>query len=364
MCISAVGVWTDELLKLADPGWQKSTEFSKETHILVPPSAFETNNALLIPVENGRQISVIPWQRALLIGAHYAAYTGDLNNPLPSNEDVQYLLDGVNNYGVSRKLTMNDVVAAWSGVRPAARFANSGAREADVNHQGAREENNNKSNDQRNSKQAKREIKEHRIIEGPAGIVGLVGGKLSNYRLISEEVLDRAIKNATERKLSLPNLPSRTKRTMLGGWKDKDDFLTLTAGIAAKARKLSLEPATLDHLIASYGKDAQLVVDIVEKQPVLNERICPDFPPIMAEVAYCVLTEMAVSLEDVLFRRIRLAAVHQIQCRDAASKVAGLMQNLLNWDDARAALELQTLEKTIDAHTDSFRGVALTNDIK
>jgi glycerol-3-phosphate dehydrogenase len=84
----------------------------------------------------------------------------------------------------------------------------------------------------------------------------------------------------------------------------------------------------------------------------------------MAEVAYCVLTEMAVSLEDVLFRRIRLAAVHQIQCRDAASKVAGLMQNLLNWDDARAALELQTLEKTIDAHTDSFRGVALTNDIK
>ena len=150
---------------------------------------------------------------------------------------------------------------------------------------------------------------------------------------------------------------------MLGGWKDKDDFLTLTAGIAAKARKLTLEPATIDHLIASYGKAAQLVIDIVERQPLLNERICPDFPPIMAEVAYCVLTEMAVSLEDVLFRRIRLAAVHQIQCRDAAPKVASMMQNLLNWDDARAALELQRLEKTIDAHTDSFRGVALTNEI-
>jgi glycerol-3-phosphate dehydrogenase len=362
MCISAVGVWTDELLRLADPTWQKSTEFSKETHILVPPSAFETNNALLIPVENGRQISVIPWQRALLIGAHYATYTGDLNSPLPSKEDVQYLLDGVNNYGVARNLTMNDVVAAWSGVRPAARVSHSGAGDADVNSESAQ---GSQENNQGNKKQgSKREIKEHRIIDGPVGIVGLVGGKLSNYRLISEEVMDRAIKNATERKLSLPNLPSRTKRTMLGGWKDKDDFLTLTAGIAAKARKLSLEPATLDHLIASYGKDAQLVVDIVEKQPVLCERICPDFPPIMAEVAYCVLTEMAVSLEDVLFRRIRLAAVHQIQCRDAASKVAGLMQNLLNWDDARAALELQTLEKTIDAHTDSFRGVALTNDIR
>ena len=369
MCVSAVGVWTDELLRLADPAWQKSTEFSKETHILVPPSAFETNNALLIPVENGRQISVIPWQRALLIGAHYAAYTGDLNNPLPSKEDVQYLLDGVNNYGVTRKLTMNDVVAAWSGVRPAAKSSES--NESDNRAEAAEEANQSSAqgttsgNVQGNKKQgSKREIKEHRIIDGPIGIVGLIGGKLSNYRLISEEVMDRAIKNASERKLSLPDLPSRTKRMMLGGWKDKDDFLTLTAGIAAKARKLSLEPATLDHLIASYGKDAQLVVDIVEKQPVLSERICPDFPPIMAEVAYCVLTEMAVSLEDVLFRRIRLAAVHQIQCRDAAAKVAGLMQNLLNWDDARAALELQTLEKTIDAHTDSFRGVALTNEIR
>jgi glycerol-3-phosphate dehydrogenase len=352
MCVSAVGVWTDGLLRLADPSWQKSTEFSKETHILVPPSAFETNNALLIPVENGRQISVIPWQRALLIGAHYAGYTGDLNNPLPSKEDVQYLLDGVNNYGVSRKLTMNDVVAAWSGVRPASK----------INHANSSD---NRSDGVRGNKKqtAKNEIKEHRIIEGPAGIVGLIGGKLSNYRLISEEVVDRVIKNASDRKLSLPNLPSRTKRIMLGGWKDKDDFLTLTAGIAAKARKLTLEPATIDHLIASYGKDAQLVIDIVERQPLLNERICPDFPPIMAEVAYCVLTEMAVSLEDVLFRRIRLAAVHQIQCRDAAPKVASMMQNLLNWDDARAALELQRLEKTIDAHTDSFRGVALTNEI-
>jgi len=352
MCVSAVGVWTDGLLRLADPSWQKSTEFSKETHILVLPSAFETNNALLIPVENGRQISVIPWQRALLIGAHYTGYTGDLNNPLPSKEDVQYLLDGVNNYGVSRKLTMNDVVAAWSGVRPASKIND--ANSSDNRSDGVRG----------NKKQtAKNEIKEHRIIEGPAGIVGLIGGKLSNYRLISEEVVDRVIKNASDRKLSLPNLPSRTKRTMLGGWKDKDDFLTLTAGIAAKARKLTLEPATIDHLIASYGKDAQLVIDIVERQPLLNERICPDFPPIMAEVAYCVLTEMAVSLEDVLFRRIRLAAVHQIQCRDAAPKVASMMQNLLNWDDARAALELQRLEKTIDVHMDSFRGVALTNEI-
>ena len=50
---------------------------------------------------------------------------------------------------------------------------------------------------------------------------------------------------------------------MLGGFSDKSDFLTLTAAIAAKARKLSIEPATLDHLIASYGKDALTVVELL-----------------------------------------------------------------------------------------------------
>ncbi|MDT1000413.1 hypothetical protein RNI08_32285, partial [Pseudomonas aeruginosa] len=79
----------------------------------------------------------------------------------------------------------------------------------------------------------------------------------------------------------LPKGASRTKRLMLGGWKDKDDFLTQTAAIAAQARKQSLEPATLDHLVASYGLDAQLIVDLVERQPALSERLCPDFPPIM-----------------------------------------------------------------------------------
>ncbi len=353
MCVTATGVWTDELMKLVDPSWQKSTEFTKETHILLPPSVFETNNALLIPVENGRQISIIPWHRALLIGARYSPYDGDLNNPLPSSEDIQYLLDGVNNYGVSRKLTVHDVVAAWSGVRPSSKTND--IRDTDENSQSAPD---------RKKQSNKKESKEHKIIDGPQGTIGVIGGKLSNYRLIAEEVVDRLLKKAGESNLSLPNLPSRTKRTMLGGWKDKDDFLTLTAGIAAKARKLALEPATLDHLIASYGKDAQMIVDIVERQPLLNERICPDFPPIMAEVAFCVLVEMAVSLEDVLFRRVRLASVHQIQCREAAPRVASLMQNLLNWDDARAALELQILEKTIDAHTEPFRGVALTNELK
>ena len=71
------------------------------------------------------------------------------------------------------------------------------------------------------------------------------------------------------------------------------------------------------------------VVEMVEKEPSLSSRICPNYPQIMAEVPYCVLNEMAVSLEDILSRRMRLGIVNQKECLEAAPKVAMLVQSLL-----------------------------------
>jgi glycerol-3-phosphate dehydrogenase len=340
-CVSAVGVWTDELLKSADESWQRTIPLGKQTHLLLPMSAFETNNALILPAkEEGRHVSIVPWERALLVGATQSPYTGNINNPLPAVQDIDYLIDCINNCNPVRKVTRNDVIASWSSLFPIIGQQNAMAPET------------------RRGKSTT--PREYHIVDGPLQLTAVYGGELESYRLVSEEVVDRVLAQAQEKNIALPKGPSRTKRLMLGGWKDKDDFLTQTAAIAAKARKHGIEPATLDHLIASYGIDAQLIVDLVERQPALSERLCPDFPPIMAEAAYSIVSEMCVSLEDLLFRRIRLGLLHQMQCKGAAAKVASLMQSLLNWDDARAALELQTLEKLLDAHIEAFRAVAFT----
>ncbi len=340
--VDAAGIWTDELLQKSDPDWQPKVVPAKGTHIMVRPSAFETNSALFLPTEDGRYVFVVPWLRGLMIGPTDDFYQGDLNNPLPTKSEVDYLLQAVNRYSGEKKLSANDVVAAWSGIRP---LINESPPLAKGNNgQGASRKTTNLS-------------RQHRIIEAPHGMIAIVGGKLTNYRLMANEAVDKIIDRLPPMPEVKQKCTSRTKRIMLGGWTDKNDFLTVTAQIAAKARKLSIEPATLDHLISSYGKDAGVVVDLVEKQPLLNERICPDFPAIMAEVPFCVLTEMAVSLEDLLFRRMRLGMLHQIQCKAAAPKVASLMQGLLNWDDSRAALELAALEQTLDAHMQCFRQV-------
>src|SRR5579875_95681 len=325
-CVNATGVWSDQVYQFVAPNWRGHVQPSKGIHIMVPPSAFETNTALFLPTKDKRYVFVVPWQRALMIGTTDSAYSGDLDHPLPVLDEIDYLLSVVNSYTETHKLNRSDIIGSFAGLRP---LVQGDAAATDTSSLS----------------------REHVIFEGPAGIIGLAGGKLTNYRIMGRHVVDRVLEK-------LPGLrakPSRTHRTMLGGFKDKTDFLTVTAAISAKARRLSIEPATLDHLIASYGADAQIVVDVVEADPTLNQRICPDIPPILAEVPFCVRHEMAVSLEDLLMRRLRLGILHQGQCLEAAPRVAELMEILLKWDRRRVGHELAALEHSLREHMDLLR---------
>jgi glycerol-3-phosphate dehydrogenase len=333
-CVNAAGVWSDEVASMLSPDWKKRITPAKGTHIIVPPSALETNSALFLPTKDKRYVFVIPWQRALMIGTTDNLHTGSLEHPLPMSDEIDYLLSVINSYS-SKPIGKQDIVAAWAGLRPLV---------------GGEAVEKNGSTKAVNTSKLSRE---HEIVVAPDGMIVVVGGKLTNYRLMADEVVDKALAELPP-EISGAAKQSRTHRIMLGGWTDKTDFLTLTASIAAQARKLGIEPATLDHLIASYGTDAQAVIELVENEPGLNSRICPDFPPIMAEVVFCVLNEMAVSLEDLLCRRMRLGVTHQRQCLEAGPKVAMLIQSLLGWDNARTDLELQSLERMLQQHMASF----------
>jgi len=340
-CVNATGVWIDHVTKLIDKHWDERVLPAKGIHIMVPPSAFETNTALFLPAYDGRYIFVIPWQRAIMIGTTDSLYSGELNKPLPNADEVDYLLSAVNKYTGEHRLNRSDVTAAWAGLRP---LVDPHKHAFNLNQ--ATDSGNGKhalSSDQITTANISRE---HAIFTGPGGMIGVLGGKLTNYRLMAGEVLEQVF-------LKFPELihpaarTSRTQRMMLGGWLDRQDYLTQTAAIAAKARKLSIEPATIAHLIATYGKDAQRILEVIDHEPQLSERICPDFPPIMAEIPHCVQAEMAVSLEDLLSRRVRLAQLHHQQCLAAAPKVARLMQNILSWDDKRITAELKALQNSL-----------------
>lgn len=326
--VNAAGIWSDKLMKMIDPSWIDRCTPAKGIHIMVPQSAFETNTALFLPTKDGRYVFVVPWQRAVMIGTTDTSYEGDQNNPLATVDEVDYLISIVNSYTGKKQLSRADVIATWAGLRPLVGPPDKGDGKATANLS-----------------------REHLIYVGPGKIVGLIGGKLTNYRIMAEEVMSKVLLQHPD--LAATAKPTRTSKMMLGGFTDKNEFLTTTAQIATRARRLSIEPATLDHLIASYGKDADEILNYVETDPQLAERVCPDFPPIMAEIPFCVLNESAMSLEDLLFRRMRLGMVHQGQCLDAGPKVANLVRTYLGWDENRARVELDTLQSIVAEHMQS-----------
>jgi len=331
-CVNAAGVWSDQVARMTDSSWKSHVVPAKGVHIMVPQSAFETTSALFLPTRDHRYVFVVPWQKALMIGTTDTSFKGDVDNALPEPEEVDYLLGVVNEYAGRSVLAREHVIAAWAGLRPLV-----GASDSSMLKDASGNEESTTSTLSR----------EHHLFDGPANMVGLIGGKLTNYRILAGHVVDRIL-------TSIPGGntagQSETGTTMLGGWGSKQGYLTTSAEISARARKLGIEPATLDHLIASYGACALEILDSVERDSYLNKRICPDFPPIMAEVVYVVKSEMAVSLEDILFRRIRLGLVHQEQTLEAAEKVARLVQGITGWDDQRTQMELEAVRRTLKGH--------------
>lgn len=346
-CINATGVWSDILLRQLEPTWGSKVQPAKGTHIMLPLSCFETSTALFLPTNDGRYVFVVPWQKALMVGTTDIGYEGPLDNPVATTEEVDYLLGILNSYrkngtktNPDAQITRSDVIATWAGLRPLVGGEDGGSQKHGAKKQGEE--------GAKDSEETATISREHLLFEGPYGVIGLIGGKLTNYRMLAIHVVDMALKQLVTQESKYHDFKhSKTDKIMLGGWGDKTDYLNSTAQISAQARKLSLDPATIDHLIATYGKDALKIIELVEQNPSLSERICPDFPPIMAEVPYCLNNEMAISLEDILSRRIRLGFVHQGQCLESAPKVARLIQSLSYWDSQRAAVELSQFEKSL-----------------
>jgi glycerol-3-phosphate dehydrogenase len=107
--------------------------------------------------------------------------------------------------------------------------------------------------------------------------------------------------NAVQRYLGLPVLRCITQHYRLAGslgytpslWK------TLVSRFAT-----SLE--TAQHLTKKFGADASRVLELAKENPNLAAPIVEGYPGIQAEVVYAIRYEMAVSIEDILARRIGL----------------------------------------------------------
>src|SRR5207244_2534796 len=164
----------------------------------------------------------------------------------------------------------------------------------------------------------KHALHDHLRRDGIPGIVSVVGGKITGYRAIAEEVGDLVARRLghQERGDSITQL-----RPLPGGHlADLSDYVEQQ--IWPRARLLGLDRQQADHLGSIYGSLAPLILDRAERHPTLAQRVCPHRPTIRAQLERAVEDEWALGLGDVLLRRtpLGLQACQALDCLDASAQ--------------------------------------------
>ncbi|HMD45051.1 MAG TPA: glycerol-3-phosphate dehydrogenase/oxidase [Acidimicrobiales bacterium] len=303
--VNATGVWADELRALDEGVHADSIRPAKGVHVTVPSSKLPADIAAVIPVPKDRRaIFVVPWPEVDLVylGTTDTSYTGPLDNPACTPEDVDYLLEAVN-AATTSALTRQDVTGVWAGLRPLLAPPDDGRHVSE-----------------RTSDLSRR----HTVQTSPEGVVSVTGGKLTTYRRMAEDTVDQVVP-LLGRKRSAGKCV--TKKLRLLGAPEATSRATARPGV---------DRATLSHLLARYGSDAEAVLALADDRPELLEPVIEGLRYLGAEVVYAARAEMAQSLDDVLARRTRALIQDGRRSAAAAPAVADLVAAELGWTAEQA----------------------------
>lgn len=277
--INATGVWADTLTDAV------RLRPSRGSHLVLPASAVRigaTSVNVPVPGETNQFVFLLPQPD----GRVYLGLTDEpVDGPVPDvpevpESDVDFLLS-VASPVLARPLTRADVAGSFAGLRPL--VAGGAGRSADLS-------------------------RKHAVVTDSAGVLTVIGGKLTTYRRMAEDAVDAALTRT-----GLPAGPSRTAKLPLLG--------------AAPRARLSLVDAPA-RLVAKYGTEAPRVAALGELEPEFAEPLSDSTEITAAEVVWAVRHEGAGTVEDVLERRTRLSLV-PAEADSARERVAELVERAL-----------------------------------
>ena len=313
--VNAAGPWSDRVEELVQATTRTAVRGSKGVHVSVPRSRVGNVAAITLTApQDGRVMFVLPAGAFTIIGTTDTFDDVEPSDVRASEADVAYLLTSANHHFPDAKLTREDVVSAWAGLRPLA--AATGAHEDPGSVS-----------------------REHTIDEPTPGLVRVTGGKLTTYRAMAAQVVDvlvHSINNGSKH--------SRTDEEQLFGGAISDVNATVDA-----ATRATNDPVVAERLVHAHGSEWSRVWAFAESDSAMRERVSPERPYVLAELRYGVDREMARTLGDLLIRRVPLAFETEDNGRAAARHVAPVVAMWLGWDAEALDLALVAYDREVSA---------------
>ena len=287
--VNATGVHGDRIRRLDHPESAPLLTPSQGIHLVVDADFLPGNQALLIPeTEDGRVMFSIPWHGKVLLGTTDTPRPDlrQLDDPQPLEEEIDFLLRTAGEI-LTRPPTRADLRSAFAGLRPLIHPEHDS-----------------------DAKTTAALSREHAILVSDSGLITVAGGKWTTYRLMGEQVIDRAATIA-----KLPAAPCPT-------------------------RDLKLHGCPSEPCADVLGTDAPLLADL----PGHDRPLHPALPYSEAMVRYAIRYEQARTVEDILARRTRAFFLDAAAGEACIDRVAALLtEELAPSDERRDAMVREAL---------------------
>ena len=321
--VNATGVWADEIRRMDDPEAEKLLRVNRGSHVVLPRRKLGIQGAVTFTSLDGqRGMYVVPWKETCIAGTTDVDHPADLDRAYATAAEVESILSSTNRAFPGARLTQEDIISTFAGLRPL------------IGEEG---------------KAAYQVSRDHHIFESDAGLVTIAGGKLTTYRRMAQDLL-----NYVSHRLGIERPSQSAQLPLLEATFDADAELARLA-----ERHPQLERDVVTHLTLTYGSTAATVLQLAAEKPGMGRRIVPGLPYIWAEVPHATQHEMALTLSDVLIRRTHIIHEDRDQGIECASEVAALMGRYLGWNATEVERQIERYHQQVKL-TRAFQGEAFT----
>ena len=325
--VNATGIWIDELRKKDNSLFGKRLHITKGIHIVVPHELLPINHSLYFDVGDGRMVFAIPRYDKVYIGTTDTDYKGDLDNPDITRQDVDYLVNAVKFIFPGVDLSYDDVISAWSGLRP-------------LIHQ--------------DGKSPSELSRRDEIFVSESGLISIAGGKLTGYRVMAKKVVDLVRRlMIKERGVDIGKCKTQNIKASGGEFDFEYNPQWLMDYADSKydeAKQTGISIQQFKTLFYRYGTNIDLVTE--KAYNYYNQTRDTDTAWLFAQLAYAIENEMTWTVSDFFMRRTNLIYFWPDTIPHVLNKAANFMASELGWSEDQKDKYIEEMQKELDKTRD------------
>lgn len=309
--VSTVGPWTDVLAQNLFKSWKKILRPSKGIHLILEKKRLPVQDAVVMSTRTDKRIVfVIPRHEMVIVGTTDTDFSGDPADVHTDSADVKYILELMARYFPTAKITKEDFISSYAGVRPL--VADDATTESGTS-------------------------REHIIIPDPRNITFVAGGKYTTYRHMAEQTVETALKNfSLEERVKFGR---NNTKTYLNPAASASNLERANRMIQRWSEETTFSESEIGFLVDRHGMETETWLHYASKNQIQNIW--------ELEAAFAIQQTMCLHLDDFYLRRVPLFLMRRDHGLSEGETLAQYFAQSLGWNESEKAKNLELVTRHI-----------------